>query len=38
MSHYRELDFPVINDEFETALDELRSIVTASRLENVRQI
>jgi len=32
MSHYAEADYLVINDRFETALDELCAIVTASRL------
>jgi guanylate kinase len=32
MSHFIEFDFVVINDNFDTALDELRSIVEASRL------
>ncbi len=32
MSHFIEFDFVVINDDFDTALDDLRSIVEASRL------
>ena len=32
MSHYAEFDYLVINDEFDTALQELRSIVLARRL------
>lgn len=32
MSHYEECDYIVINDDFETALDELCSIVTSLRL------
>jgi guanylate kinase len=37
MSHYREYDYLVVNDDFEQALAELRSIVVASRLATVRQ-
>jgi guanylate kinase len=37
MSHYREYDCLVVNDDFEQALAELRSIVVASRLTTVRQ-
>lgn len=32
MSHFIEFDFVVINDDFDTALDDLHSIVEASRL------
>nr|MBP8112022.1 guanylate kinase [Agitococcus sp.] len=32
MSHFIEFDFVVINDDFDTALENLRSIVEASRL------
>ncbi|MES9940384.1 MAG: guanylate kinase [Candidatus Thiodiazotropha sp. 6PLUC2] len=32
MSHYDEFDYLVINDEFDTALGELRAIVNADRL------
>jgi len=32
MSHFIEFDFVVINDDFDTALNDLRSIVEASRL------
>ncbi|WP_308364741.1 MULTISPECIES: guanylate kinase [unclassified Microbulbifer] len=31
MSHYVEADYLVINDDFDTALDELRAVVTAQR-------
>ena len=37
MSHYAEYDYLVVNDDFQTALQELRSIVIANRLETVRQ-
>jgi guanylate kinase len=37
MSHYREYDYLVVNDDFEQALAELRSIIVASRLATVRQ-
>lgn len=37
MSHYGEFDYLVINDDFDTALTELRSIVTANRLRGPRQ-
>jgi guanylate kinase len=32
MSHYGEFDYLVINDDFDTALEELAAIVTARRL------
>jgi len=32
MSHYAEFDYLVVNDGFETALDELRSIIVSNRL------
>ena len=32
MSHYAEYDYLIINDEFESAVEELRTIVLASRL------
>ncbi|WP_303902831.1 guanylate kinase [Thiohalomonas denitrificans] len=32
MSHYAEFDYLVVNDDFDTALDELRCIVTSQRL------
>ncbi len=37
LSHYPEYDYLVINDDFATALAELRSIVTAERLREPRQ-
>lgn len=37
MVHYPEYDYLVINDDFEQALAELRSIVLASRLVTARQ-
>ncbi|MGA7802495.1 MAG: guanylate kinase [Gammaproteobacteria bacterium] len=37
MSHYDEYDFLVINDRFDTALDELAAIVLARRLTLERQ-
>lgn len=33
MAHYAEFDFLVINDDFDTALGELRSLVVGGRLE-----
>ncbi len=40
MQHLAEFDYLVINDEFDTALDDLRSIVVARRLrlENQRNV
>lgn len=37
MAHYAEYDFIVINDEFEVALNELKSVVTSQRLAGIRQ-
>ena len=37
MRHYREFDYLVINDEFEAALEDLRSIVRCGRLARDRQ-
>ena len=37
MSHYTEFDYLVVNDDFETALGDLRSIVHARRLLRQRQ-
>jgi guanylate kinase len=37
MSHFSECDFLVINDDFNTALDELCSIVTSLRLRTAMQ-
>jgi len=38
MSHYVEFDYLIINDDFEVALQELRSIVIAQRLHLSRQV
>jgi guanylate kinase len=37
MSHYAEFDYLVINDDFETALEELMAIITANRLRSPLQ-
>lgn len=37
LSHFAEYDYLVINDDFATALAELRAIVTAERLREPRQ-
>ena len=37
MSHYRDFDYLVINDDFQTALEDLRSIVRGRRLRRERQ-
>lgn len=37
MSHYSEYDYLIVNDDFDRALAELRSVVVASRLETGRQ-
>ena len=37
MSHYAEFDYIVVNDVFETALVELKSIIIANRLAIARQ-
>ena len=37
MSHYVEYDYIVINDDFQIALDEIRAILTSSRLTLARQ-
>lgn len=37
MSHYNEAEYLVVNDDFETALDELKTIVAATRLRLVPQ-
>jgi len=37
MSHYREYDYLVINDDFNTALAELRAILEVRRLQTPRQ-
>lgn len=38
MSHYAEFDFLVINDDFDTALEELKALITANRLRNPLQV
>lgn len=38
MSHYDEFDYIVINDDFEAALEALRSIFIANRQQRARQI
>lgn len=38
MSHYKEYDYLLINDKFDIALTELKSIVIAQRLYQKRQI
>jgi guanylate kinase len=37
MSHFAEFDFLVINDDFDTALQELKAIITANRLRTPLQ-
>lgn len=37
MSHYNEFDYIIINDVFETALDELKAVFAANRLTTARQ-
>jgi len=37
MSHYSEFEFLIINDDFNTALSELRAVITAQRLHASRQ-
>ncbi|ANF62289.1 guanylate kinase [[Haemophilus] ducreyi] len=37
MTHYNEFDYVIINDQFETALTELKSILTAERLKQSAQ-
>jgi guanylate kinase len=37
MSHYREFDYLVVNDDFNTALNELESIIMANRLKQQSQ-
>lgn len=38
ISHYHEFDYVVINDDFDTALNELDSIVTSRRLRKENQV
>ncbi len=37
MSHYGEFDYLVVNDDFNTALNELKSIIMANRLQQKSQ-
>ena len=37
MSHYAEFDYLVVNDDFDTALQELRCIFKANRLRQIQQ-
>ena len=37
MSHYNEFDYVIVNDDFQTALIELKSILTAERLKQAGQ-
>lgn len=37
MSHYGEFDYVIVNEVFETAVDEICAIVTASRLRRAQQ-
>lgn len=38
ISHYGAADYLIINDDFDTALDDLRAIVRAARLEKAHQL
>lgn len=38
MSHYAEFDYLIVNDDFDAALAEMRSIVIASRLKTSAQV
>lgn len=38
MSHYNEFDYVIVNDDFQTALGELKSILTAERLKLETQV
>ena len=37
MSHYDEFDYVIVNEHFETAVDEMCAIFTASRLRRPQQ-
>ncbi|OOH85456.1 guanylate kinase [Pasteurellaceae bacterium 15-036681] len=37
MSHYNEFDYVIVNDNFQTALNQLKSILTAERLKQDAQ-
>ena len=38
MSHYHEFDYLIVNDDFQQALSEIKSIVLSHRLEKKRQL
>ena len=38
MSHYGEFDYVIVNEDFETAVTEMCSIFTASRLRKDAQV
>jgi guanylate kinase len=38
MSHYKEYDFIIVNDDFETALGDLSAIIRSQRLTRASQI
>ena len=38
MSHYSEFDYVIVNDDFDTAVEEMRSIFIASRLRREPQV
>jgi guanylate kinase len=38
MSHYNEFDYVIVNEVFDTAVDEMCAIFTASRLRRERQV
>ena len=37
MSHYAEYDYLIVNDDFDTALTDLKTIIRAERLRMSRQ-
>lgn len=37
MSHYREYDYLIVNDDFERALEQLKSIIISTRVKKDRQ-
>ncbi|MDG6791480.1 guanylate kinase [Glaesserella parasuis] len=37
MSHYNEFDYVIVNDDFQVALSELKSVLTAERLKQAAQ-
>lgn len=38
LEHYYEFDYLIVNEEFDLALNQLKSIVTAERLKRARQV